>query len=781
MNWPVDTNCNYTVSSHARAIRCGCALLSLTMALFQAFPSRAQDTSLDKEARAAEASATDGQEDAVDAGHLGADLQPGALDIPPVPEGAVLPAVEPVITDREFIARVPELDAEDDAELDKPLESLEEFERRLAQEQPGATPPAGEDAPLGSEALADGAGGEIIGDAPVRDAELDAPLPPLDSFEVTPVEFAEKDTGNEGAQVRYVLSLEGLDALDKEAASDMQGRFDALSTLKDGKGKAVNAAMVSARLGEDAQLLRTILASEGWYSPRIRTRLAPSQSADDDTLTARISVTPGTRYILSDIVLNAGPTVPPTLIADNFGLKVGEPIVAERVQAAEAQVAVALPQNGYPFVEIGQRDILLDQDTGQGVYTLPITTGPRSRFDGFRTDGDTAFDARHIEVLARFKRGDLYDSRKVDDLRKALIGTSLFATVSVEPEKTGEDAGDGAEYVRLHINQDAGPPRTVAGSLGYAAGQGITVEASWTHRNLFPPEGALSVAGTAGTQQQGLSTTFKRSNAGKRDRALELTVEGYHNEYDAYSAYTGQLSARVSRDSTPIWQKRYTYAYGVELIGTAETAYVAATGTRERKTYFVAGLNGQLGIDTSDSLLNPTKGFRLTTLIQPEATLNRGFDPYLRARIDGSLYHPFGDSFVLAGRVTLGTIQGVSLTEIAPSRRLYAGGGGSVRGYSYQGLGEQAADGKPVGGRSLNEASVEARYRFGNYGVVAFVDAGQAYREIMPQFNDIRYGVGIGGRFYTNFGPMRLDVATPINRRPGEATINVYVSIGQAF
>jgi translocation and assembly module TamA len=136
---------------------------------------------------------------------------------------------------------------------------------------------------------------------------------------------------------------------------------------------------------------------------------------------------------------------------------------------------------------------------------------------------------------------------------------------------------------------------------------------------------------------------------------------------------------------------------------------------------------------------------------------------------------------VVAGRLRFGTIQGAGLFDIAPSRRLYAGGGGSVRGFAYQALGEQAPDGSPVGGRSLNEGSIEARYRFGNYGVVAFVDAGQAYRQTTPQFNDLRYGVGLGGRFYTNFGPMRLDVATPLNRRAGESRFNIYVSIGQAF
>ncbi|MAF28707.1 MAG: hypothetical protein CL819_05670, partial [Croceicoccus sp.] len=76
---------------------------------------------------------------------------------------------------------------------------------------------------------------------------------------------------------------------------------------------------------------------------------------------------------------------------------------------------------------------------------------------------------------------------------------------------------------------------------------------------------------------------------------------------------------------------------------------------------------------------------------------------------------------------------------------------------------------------------VEVRYRFGNYGVVGFVDAGQVYEETTPQFSDLRYGVGIGGRYYTNFGPVRLDVAMPLGRRQGESRFGVYISIGQAF
>ena len=149
--------------------------------------------------------------------------------------------------------------------------------------------------------------------------------------------------------------------------------------------------------------------------------------------------------------------------------------------------------------------------------------------------------------------------------------------------------------------------------------------------------------------------------------------------------------------------------------------------------------------------------------------------------VDGSVYYPVGESFVIAGRARVGSIFGIPRDELAPSRRFYAGGGGSVRGFGYQELGPRDANNVPLGGRSLAEFAVEGRYRFGNYGVVAFVDAGQVYESQFPGFNELRFGVGVGGRVYTNFGPVRVDVATPIDRREGESQISVYVSIGQAF
>ena len=136
---------------------------------------------------------------------------------------------------------------------------------------------------------------------------------------------------------------------------------------------------------------------------------------------------------------------------------------------------------------------------------------------------------------------------------------------------------------------------------------------------------------------------------------------------------------------------------------------------------------------------------------------------------------------MIAGRARFGSIYGIERSNLAPSRRLYAGGGGSVRGFGYQELGPKDAENNPIGGRSLTEFALEGRYRFGNYGAVAFIDAGQVYQSQTPRLSDLRYGIGVGGRLYTNFGPLRVDVATPIDRQPGESRISLYISIGQAF
>ncbi|MGE4321599.1 MAG: autotransporter assembly complex family protein [Sphingobium sp.] len=679
----------------------------------------------------------------------------------PAPAVPSQDAEEPILPDDQFEARLPRGDDPADAtpQGDGALPSLDSWiDRQMPQD--ASSPQAPAELPPAID--------------PAEDRDLAQPLPPLDSVTVPLQVATDANPDEKTPDVRYTVTIEGF------GKTGLEDEFRGASTLVDGKGKAETAAMVQARAQQDETLAVRLLYSQGYYDG---TALASLEQSGDGGLKAVLSVTPGKRYAIGAIVIQAGPTLPPNLIRDSLTLTSGDPIVATAVEAAEANVALKLPENGYAFATIGDRDILLDPATLTGDYTLPVDTGPRGSFRGITTSGDKqAFGADHMAVISRFRQGQLYDSRKVDDLRRALVATGLFSSVGVNPVKTGEAGPDGTEYVDLHVDQEAGPPRTLAGELGYGTGQGFRAEGTWTHRNMFPPEGALILGAIAGTQEQGATATFRRSNAGKRDKSFQTGITIHHQNYDAYEAYTAGVNIGWSRQSTPIFQKRWTYSYGAEILLTNEqTTIDPLTAQQKRRTYFIGGLPVQIGYDRSNDLLNPTSGFRANLRVAPEGSLQGNFSPYVRGTFDLAGYYPVSDSLVIAARTRLGTITGIARDDIAPSRRIYAGGGGSVRGFGYQQLGPKDVKNDPIGGRSVNEFAVEGRYRFGNYGIVAFVDAGQVYEASMPKFTDMRYGVGVGGRFYTNFGPFRADIAMPINRQPGESKFALYIGIGQAF
>ncbi len=669
----------------------------------------------------------------------------------------------PIVPDAEFNSALPPLSGDINA-------ALEPMIADTPQTAP-ATQPATSSAPAVT------ASGDVLPPIGPNDPQLVEPLPALASYDTAPLATGADIRDKNAPEIRYDAEIKGL----ADAGDGLEARYKALSALKGG-GKAANATQVSARAKEDEALVVRLLKSLGYYDATAISTIETA-AGTPGRLKAIVSAQPGRLYTLSSIVVQAAQTTPPDLVRQQLPLKVGDAIQADRIQGAEANVSLTLPQMGYPFVKVGERDILLDDEspTATGAYTLPVDVGPRASFGQLRTEGDTVFNIEHLNVFPRFEPGELYDNRLTDDLRNALVATSLFQSVSVVPQRTGQINADGTEQVDLLVRQTKGPARTLGGNVGFSTGQGFRAEGTWQHRNLFPYEGALIASVIAGTQEQGVAGTFRRANAGRRDRTFSLTAGANHSNYDAYEAFTTSVGVRWSYDSTPIWQKPLTYYYGGELVGTNESVYDFARGENVRRTYGIVALPGQVLFDRSDSLLNPSKGYRLRVNLSPETSVQGAVRPYVRAMVEGTFYYPVSSSIVIAGRAKAGTIQGVARDDLAPSRRYYGGGGGSVRGYGYQRLGPFDPNGDPVGGRSLNEFALEARYRFGDFGIVPFVDAGNSYESTTPNLSSLRYGAGIGGRFYTSFGPMRVDIATPLNPREGDGKVALYISIGQAF
>lgn len=573
----------------------------------------------------------------------------------------------------------------------------------------------------------------------------------------------------------YVLSINGLPDADSATIRD---EFDRRSVLVEGEDDPANAAQIDRRARADSELLTEVLQSQGYYDSEVE----PDIGRDGDRIAVILNARPGPRYTFDTVdfpgLAEAGGDA--AALREAFAVKKGDPVVAQKVIDAGVALQVALGEQGFATANIGEQDILIDHETATARLVLPVQPGPVARFGEIRVSGEPPFSARHVGRIARFDEGDRFERSEVDDLRRALIATGLVASV-----QTDIVPREGGQVVDIDVKLEPAPMRTIAGELGYGSGQGVRVEASWQHRNFFNPEGALTVRGVAGTQEQLGAVSFRRNNWRRRDQVLNAQVQASHVDRDAFKAKTFAISAGFERQSNFIWQKKWTWSLGAELVATDERDTIEATGEARRRTFFVGALPGSLGYDGTDDLLDPTTGFRLLGRLSPEVSLQGGTFLYAKAQIDASAYRPVGERVVLAGRVRLGTIAGAGRDDIAPSRRFYSGGGGSVRGYGYQRLGPRDADNDPIGGRSLAEFSLEARVRVkafgGNFGIVPFFDGGTLSTGALPSMKDWQFGAGIGLRYYSSFGPIRLDVGTPLNPQSKDSPVAVAVSLGQAF
>jgi translocation and assembly module TamA len=632
----------------------------------------------------------------------------------------------------------------------------------------GATPGLAQTAPPSP----DPANPQAAPGGPTVDPELLVPLQPLDQFQVqtaTPTAPAPPPT-----RITYSFKVAGL------TAKGVAQRFRGLSSLRAGKGRAQSLEQAAARGREDAKTLETLLRSNGYYQAKAVVSLeAPKRPKTPAQVV--ISVDQGPLYRLGRVTVEGPATQPPGLAAKALGLKPGAPIVAPVIIAAEGGVKVRLGQAGYPFVKVGDHDVVLNAKTHEGDYTLPVDPGARSRFGSIIVAGKPVLPLTQLEVLPRFRPDQLYDVRLVDDLRRALMASGLYATVALTDVDQGIKTSDGADVVDIQVQGTQAKTHQFSGAIGYETGLGATAEIDWTDRNFAPPEGALTLRGLYGTQQSLAGLSFLNSGFGARDRNLQLLAQVSRETLDAYRADSAELTATLSRASTPIWQKVWTWSVGLQGELSQETGYDPSVAAETRRTYEIASLPTQFGYDRSDDLLNPTRGYRLSLQTTPELSIGAGVRPYVEDILSASAYQPVLKSLVLAGRVQLGGVFGAPVQDIAPSQRFYAGGGGSVRGYAYQGVGPKDPSGNPIGGVSSTLISVESRFRFGDYGFVAFLDGGEVYETPNPNFTNLRYGAGVGFRYFTGFGPLRFDIATPLGRRPGDAPLGVYISIGQTF
>lgn len=624
-----------------------------------------------------------------------------------------------------------------------------------------------------------------------------APLEPDDSIQFAEVEDpGAAQPGLADAEVvrltkALVLAFPPDDTL-FPLRDEFADRFKELSTIAELGGDGDNIAQLAARAKSDEALLNTLLRVYGYYDAQvIRTvgGIQPGDAAASDASQpeVRFDIIPGARFRFGAIDLGAlAGAVDGAALRQAFEIQPGDPMSSDAIVTEQADLDRMLGETGYPFAAIDAPELLVDHARTEGDLTMKVEPGGKFAFGKVNSSLPNFLSGRHLAKIARFDAGDVYQRSLEYDLRRAIVSTGLVSSVAITPRKVADPSGDGMGTVDLDVELTKAKLRTWAGAIGYGTGEGIRVEGSWEHRNLFPPEGMLRVRGIVGTRQQLAGVTFRKNNFGGRDKVFTADAFASTISSDAYDARTISLIGTYERLSTLLFQKPLSWSVGLEAVATQERPAPIGGVSVPRRTYFIGAIPLYALLDSTDNLLDPKKGFRLGTRLSPEVSRTNGAQSYyLRAQVDGSYYQQVTEKIVVAGRVRAAAIPGADLIDIAPSRRLYSGGGGSVRGYGYQRIGPRDVNGNPTGGRSLIEGAVEARVQTGFFdgalSVVPFLDAGAVSQSVTPDFETIRFGAGVGVRYNTGFGPLRFDVATPINPGKGDSRIAVYVSLGQAF
>jgi translocation and assembly module TamA len=449
----------------------------------------------------------------------------------------------------------------------------------------------------------------------------------------------------------------------------------------------------------------------------------------------------------------------PAITTKQLDLDLGKPAYSAPVAAANARIERIFRAHGYPFASVKNRKVTVDHGTHTMTVVYMLEPGPTASFGPTSFNGlhsvHEAYVARHLG----WAEGDLYDVDKVVKTRDQLVASNLFSTVAINTEK-----GPDPDIVPMQVDVTERLPRSVAIGASYASTEGISANASWEHRNLFGEAEDLKFGLLIGQEDSAITADFRKPDifGVGWDFLSDITV----SKEDAI-AYTSE-------------GEKWYNGFEDKLIQNV----VIGAGISLDQHYTLIGLPVYLKRDDTDDLLNPTKGSREGITLTPYTDPGKSTLSFINGQISASYYRRLGssDRYVVAVLGSLGATVGVNLDELPKDKRFYAGGGGSVRGYGFQRAGPIDSNDTPVGGLSSAEASLEFRYKLTEtIGIVPFVDAGNVYDTAFPDLSKRLFiGAGIGARYYTGLGPLRLDIAAPLHRRSGDRPFQIYVSQGQA-
>lgn len=556
------------------------------------------------------------------------------------------------------------------------------------------------------------------------------------------------------------------------------------------------AGLVRRALADQDRIVAALYA-EGYYggtlsiliagrpptAPDIFNVVEAARAAGPVPVVVRINSGPRFTFGTVRVVDTAGRPLPDPPSLRAMRLVAGEPALAGNVIEAENTIVSRLRDAGHPFAKVTAKDVVADHASNTLNITFKVAPGPVATFGPFTVSGATSLPPNFVAERIDIRPGEPFSPQRLADLRRRLAGYEIIGSVRfVEADRL-----NALGQLPIEVQISERKQHYVGFAANYSNTDGSSANAFWGSRNLFGGGETLRLdaQGTWFVEESdavpnadpygyNFSATFMKPGIFTANEDLVAKAAVLREVTNAYVreavTFLGGVRHRFNDD--------LNMQVGIDLeASNVETS----TGKGD---YPIAGVPFDLNFDNTDSLLDASRGVRAAATVEPFAYFGEaGAGPVLmKASI--ATYHAFDEDkrFILAGKVSAGSIFGASMTEAPPQRLFYVGGGGTLRGYDYQSASPRNEYGIIVGGLSYFTGSVEARLRITDtIGIVPFFDIGAAFASEWPDFSGLQYAYGIGLRYYTAVGPLRIDLAFPANPDVAGTHYGIYVSLGQSF
>lgn len=441
------------------------------------------------------------------------------------------------------------------------------------------------------------------------------------------------------------------------------------------------------------------------------------------------------------------------------GMAEGQPLRHARYEETKTRLQQAAYAGGYLDAKFAERQIRVDPERNAAQIHLVLDSGPRYRFGEVEVRQDVLHD-RLMQRYVDIRRGEAFDPQRLLDAQYALNDSGYFERVEISVDRA---AADDAHRVPVTIEAEPRPKRryTVGAGFGTDTGPRGRAGVEWRRLNRRGHRAEIDLRGSEVQTRLSSQYLIPVTNTTDNRYAIKALV----TQEEAGDGESERLVIGASRDRPVLgWHASGYVNFERETTRFADDV--------DRTFLLTPGVN--VTRTSADNPLFTRQGWSLYMDVHGAAEGVASDVSFLQGRVRGATVLPLARRLRLLLRSEVGANLADELTVLPASQRFFAGGDRSVRGYGYESLGERNDEGDVIGGRYLFTASAELDVRVvGNWGAAVFYDAGNAADS--PNMA-LKRGVGVGLRWHSPVGPIRLDLAHPLD--DPDRSVRVHFTLG---